>query len=515
MADDNVMDTDEPKETDTGFTVIGEVIPTKREPVKLPDAEWVRTADSFHHSCTEKEDLTSLQSHVSQAMMDKLIKNGIDSLFPVQHRLIPFLLRSLKVSGTVRPRDVCVSSPTGSGKTLSFVIPIIEYLKHHLQSKLRAVIVIPVGELGTQILSVFTEYAAGTPLKVFCSTGKSFLHKDMERLTRTTFDVLITTPGRLHELITKMTELDFHHVEILVMDEADRLDSSDMDRDWLMEFEDAVNEQRNASCPCCADGLTTAVSFTTVCSVLSYNGGRKAMVKWLFSATLSTDSVDNMRLFRPKLFMATPESGEGEFVIPAELTEKTIPVDEGRKPLVVWYLLQHLKYRGILCFTGSLENTHRLALLLKRVPGINAAEFSSGLPLKYRNEKLKEFREGKIDIIICSDIMARGLDVESVQYVLNYDAPRNKTAYIHRIGRTARAGKTGCALTMTTNRDQKLFKRVLRQVHGKGKVVPVMEISDDDLSPYVADYEQGLKGLQKVVKKEEFAYRYQQNKVTY
>lgn len=500
----NAMD----EKSRTGFTIIGEVIPTKLPPVKLSDPEWVQKADSFVHSYTEKADVSSLSPHVSQSMIDKLTENGIDTLFPVQQRLIPFLTRSLRVSSSIRAPDVCVSSPTGSGKTLSFVIPIIEYLKSFLASRLRAVVIVPVGELGAQIQGVFRQYTTGTSVRVFCSTGKTFLNKDMEKLSRLQFDVLIATPGRLHELVKSMPQLDFSRVQLMVLDEADRIDSSTADRNFLLEFEDVVNKNRKASCPCCCeDGeCKSAVSFTTACSVMSYSSAQKALVKWLFSATMSTDVSDNLQLFCPKLFMASCGSA-GQFALPDELKEVVIPIDIPRKPLVVWYLLQQLKYTGILCFSGNLQSTHRLALLIRRIPGVRSAEFSRGMTLKFRNEKLKEFKEGKVDIIICSDIMARGLDVENVQYVVNYDAPLNKTAYVHRIGRTARAGKSGTAITLTTGRDMKTFKQVWRQVHGKDKRMPEMKLFDSDLQPFMADYEAALTRLGKDVAREKFLVR--------
>lgn len=523
--EDEPMDTGEtPATPGPAFQVIGEVIATKLQPVKPPVADWVRSAESFSSSLskpTDRTDLSVLQPLVSQATIDKLKKNGIDSLFPVQTCLIPYLMRSLRASATVRPRDVCVSSPTGSGKTLAFVIPIVEYLKRHLISRLRAVIVVPAGGLGEQIMTVFQKYTSGTPVKVFCSTGKSsILSKDMQHLSRVQFDVLIVTPGRLHELMTNLPELDLTGVQILVMDEADRLDSNEMDRNWLSDFETAVDPDRRLSCPCGdPSGRTKMVtSYTTACSVMSYTGFKKSLVKWLFSATLSPDSVDTMRLFRPKLFTAAQDPGSGhdnEFVIPAELTEKIIPVKESQKPLFVAYLMLVMKYKRVMCFTESVESTHRLCLLLRRFPGIKAGEFSSSQTFKHRTEKLEQFRNGVIEILICTDIMARGLDFDDVEVVLNYDIPRTKSAYVHRIGRTARVGKSGTALTLIDlkSRDFKLFKRVWKQTHGPGHTIPELKISDDDLKPYEQQYETALSGLEKAVEKEKFSARNARRKI--
>ncbi|XP_023931271.1 ATP-dependent RNA helicase DDX51-like [Lingula anatina] len=207
--------------------------------------------------------------------------------------------------------------------------------------------------------------------------------------------------------------------------------------------------------------------------------------KLLFSATLSQnpEKLQQLNLFQPKLFTAglkerveiesvnltSEKTGEedglarieggfvGKYTTPVGLSEYFIQVAAQDKPLVVLHLMHHLKFRHVLCFTNSVEATHRLFLLVKLVGGLEVREFSSSLHAIKRNRILKQFAAGKIDLLVCSDAMARGMDVDNVQYVLSYDSPPYIKTYIHRVGRTARAGKVGTAVSLCEKKENELF----------------------------------------------------------
>jgi ATP-dependent RNA helicase DDX51/DBP6 len=332
------------------------------------------------------------------------------------------------------------------------------------------------------------------------------------------------------DLITKTDCLDLTSLEIVILDEADRLEADGSAQVWMHELEKAVYEDpvnnNNRGCTCASKETKSgrmSVAFGCGCSVMSYSYKTKAISKWLFSATLTKDPVllQNMNLFHPILFSAasipkttqiqqqTSQKSEATVsvstpVVPSGLTQKFIKTDEATKPLILWYLLQNLGYRRVLCFTSSVENAHRLFLLLKSVNEVTVGEFSSTLTPKQKKKSLAEFSWGKTDVLITSDAMARGLDIENINFVINYDLPRNETGYIHRIGRTARAGKAGTAITLVLEKQVKMFQTIVKKAYkwqGKpfAQLVEPMIIDPSELEPLVPAYENALSKLGKQV----------------
>ena len=512
-----------------GFEFVGFVKPTKIIPAELEEPVWIRNASVFDRDISASSPVTALKDILSDNMVEKLKDNGIEMFFPVQAKIIPYLIQTSKLSSSIRPRDVCVASPTGSGKTLAYVLPIIELFSRKLESRLRVLVIVPIGELAIQIKKVFDVYTKKTPLRVHASTGKLALQADLDQLSKTQFDILIATPGRLVDLINKTDCLDLKHLEILVMDEADRLNADGSDRVWIHDLERAVygdpinNSNRGCLCllPAFGDDRVS-LAFGCGCSVSSYSHNTKAVSKWLFSATLSKDPVllQNMNLFHPILFSAVSASQEKANVsVPMNgLTQKMIMTDEETKPLILWHLLQNLGYRRVLCFTGRVENAHRLYLLMKKVSGVKVAEFSSSMTPKEKKESLAKFSWGSIDVLIASDIMARGLDIEDIQYVINYDIPHNDTAYIHRVGRTARAGKPGTAVTIVLMNEVKKFQTIVKKAYKwQGKpfeqLVQTIKIFPEDLDPLIPAYQDALNHLGKQVKTEKKKQRFKRNLV--
>lgn len=499
-----------------GFTIIGSVKPFKVAPVDLTLPEWIQHPEVFDANTSNMTSVSEMSGFISTEIMNVMEQQGISGLFPVQKALIPYLTRCLRVSSSIRPGDVCVSAPTGSGKTLAYVIPLVEYLKRKLESKLRALVIVPVGELAMQIQKVFHIYSKDSAVKVFASTGNTSFNKDCEALARSRYDVLISTPGRLVDFILRSTSLDLKSLEVLVLDEADRLCNNDVEKSWLFELDRAIYKEpsrdANIPCTCCtSENINSRISFAfgCACSSMSFQHAMKPVHKWLFSATLSSDPVqlENMDLFHPKLFLAKHTNGNGIHATPSTLKEQIFQIQEARKPLLLWYLLDKLKYRRVLCFTKSLENTHRLTLLLRRISGITSAEFSSQSSPKDRERLLKKFSSGKVDVLVSSDLMARGLDVEDISYVVSYDCPSNHTSYIHRSGRTARAGKCGTTITFVAPNQYKEFKGIVKKAHGvKGQsiesLIEKVDIPEGELQDLMPVYETALKDLGTDVKNE-------------
>ncbi|KAJ8298998.1 hypothetical protein KUTeg_023058 [Tegillarca granosa] len=433
-----------------GFTVIGEV--KSKTPQKLPD--WLANPSiitvDLKHQTQSVGDMKGLDTDI----IEKLKENGVTHFFPVQRQVIPAILditqNGFQVGkGGYRPSDMCISAPTGSGKTLAFVLPIIQSLRSR----------VPVRLNGYQSL----------------------------------VDIIVATPGRLVDHINKTEGFDLSQLRFLVIDEADRM-MEEIKQDWLTHLQ-----------------------------------------KLLFSATLSQnpEKLQMLNLFQPKLFTSvvkddrgkvytqnteqvtgeeklqnknknTPDTQTGEFVgkytTPEGLTEYQIECTSAEKPLILLHLLHNMKFRHVLCFTNSVESTHRLFHLIKSIGDIEVREFSSRLHAARRSKIVQQFTNGKIDILICSDAMARGMDVDNVRYVISYDVPAYIKTYIHRIGRTARAGKAGTAITLLQNKEFFHFKKMTKEA-GKPRIKE-LKIDREDLNPIIPAFEEALKELPQILKGE-------------
>merc|ERR1712048_1196522 len=160
---------------------------------------------------------------------------------------------------------------------------------------------------------------------------------------------------------------------------------------------------------------------------------------------------------------------ETRYIIPTSLEESILISEASEKPMAVLHMMINMKYKHVLCFTKSVEATHRLHLLVSSFPEVKSAEFSSNLTETQRKGIIRDFRNGSIDLLIASDAMARGMDIENVSAVVNYDSPANGKTYVHRVGRTARAGAPGKAITLLTTKEVFHFKQMFGKLHSGAK----------------------------------------------
>ncbi|XP_035690541.1 ATP-dependent RNA helicase DDX51-like [Branchiostoma floridae] len=519
------------------FQVLGEVQKSKAEKVhrKLPD--WLADPSVIENDIQSNLVPVEGTPYVGEFLRNKLKENGVENLFPVQHQVIPAVLEDAE-DGTImgragfRPSDICVSAPTGSGKTLAFVIPVVQALLQRVVCEVRALVVLPTKDLAVQIYKVFNHYTSGSRLKVAnCSGQKSLaaernaLVKESHGVYQSLADIVVATPGRLVDHIEKTPGFNLRHLRYLVIDEADRM-LDQIKQDWLAKVTRAVYEGQGSTeekpgLPMMLwagvlGGRTAPGPLTAANAARMY----QPLQKLLFSATLSQnpEKLQQLNLFHPRLFTSvvrhkqrkqeTASAGSseekgtfvGKFTTPAGLQEYTVSCTAADKPLVVLHLLLNQKFQHVLCFTGSLESTHRLYLLAKLFGGVTVAEFSSNLPPDRRTKILTKFRTGKIQLIVCSDAMARGMDVEGVEVVISYDVPPYVKTYIHRVGRTARAGKEGRAFSLVLQEEEKRFRRMLKQA-GKAEPQP-WSLTSGDLQPLVPRYQKTLQRLQKKLKVE-------------
>jgi len=355
---------------------------------------------------------------------------------PIQARALP-----LAMTG----RDVLGSAVTGSGKTAAFLLPCLERLLFRDRSApaTRVLIVLPTRELATQCHAVARRLASATDIRCALVVGGLSSAVQAAEL-RTRPDVVIGTPGRMLDHLLNSPSVDCDDVDVLVLDEADRL----LD----MGFTDEVTQIVNL-CPPSRQTL-------------------------LFSATMTRDieALATLSLRRPVEVTADPL-----FDMARTLTQEFVRLRGGReddREAIVLALCTRGFGRGTIVFCKRKHDAHRLSLVLG-LAGLAAAELHGNLSQKQRLEALEAFREGRAGILVATDVAGRGLDIQGVRTVINSDMPRDLTTYVHRVGRTARAGREGRSITLVGERSRAVMreavKRAKRNVKSRNVPLAVLE----------------------------------------
>ncbi|GAB0098173.1 Probable ATP-dependent RNA helicase Dbp73D [Sergentomyia squamirostris] len=499
------------------FPVLGDEQFSERSKVKRTLPSWLSHPVVISNDLSKNTEKVDEIDFVGAEMKENLKKMSIESLFPVQKEVIPWILDGHRRPPPYRPRDVCVSAPTGSGKTIAFALPIVELLRNRVVQKIRALVVLPVRELAEQVFNVFKNLTRGTSLdSLLFSPNKSFaaeqkcLVREVNGKQYSRVDIIVTTPGRLVEHLTNTPGFSLRDLQFLVIDEADRI-MDQIQNDWLSHLENHLQRDSQFS------GRNIPFSLMTLSGELS-----RQPHKLLFSATLSSDpeKLENMKLFQPKLFTSVvtefkydnTASGEknltsqtelvGKFTTPCELTEKICRTEVENKPLTLYKLIKENCWRRFLCFTNNNIQAHRLAFVLQKMLGENLVieELSASLKKNVRKSIVAKFSSGKVHGLVTSDTLARGIDVANIDVVICYDCPRHVRTYIHRIGRTARAGRLGTAVTLITDEDRDHFNKILSTA-GKTSL-DTMPISTETDPGTTEKYTTSLAELKKFLKQE-------------
>ncbi|MBY0281449.1 MAG: DEAD/DEAH box helicase [Alphaproteobacteria bacterium] len=351
---------------------------------------------------------------LSSILCDTITSLGYHSPTPVQEQAIPPALRG---------QDVLACAQTGTGKTAGFLLPLIEILNtSRAKARLpRAIILEPTRELAMQVIENFKAYTSGANLKAALLVGGESLTEQDKTLQRGV-DVLIATPGRLLDFLER-GKIMLLETKYIVIDEADRM----LDMGFIPD----VNRLM-AMLP-------------------------KRRQTLLFSATLSDEirKLADTYLFQPKEITITPKDKTA-----ATIEQHYIAIDPKQKREATRFLLEKFgKDLPSILFCNRKRDISILVSSLKR-HGFKAAGLHGDLAQEVRNQTLKEFKEKDIQILVASDVAARGLDVDKLGLVINFDVPINAEDYVHRIGRTGRAGKEGKAFTLVTKLDKKLWSAV-------------------------------------------------------
>ncbi|XP_036434483.1 ATP-dependent RNA helicase DDX51 isoform X2 [Colossoma macropomum] len=506
--------------SDTSFHVLGGFENKTVQKVQRVLPKWLAEPDAIERDI--KSNLVPLSEvpGICFTLQKKLEANGIQNFFPVQAEVIPAILETVNSGlligrGGYRPRDICVSAPTGSGKTLAFVIPVIQALLTRVVCEVRALAVLPTKELAQQVCKVFYSYAEGTGLKVVMVAGQKPFAAEQAALSetrggvcRSLADIVVATPGRLVDHINKNDNFSLQHLRFLIIDEADRMIDS-MHQAWLSQVTKAVYKSGSGS----DISIFRRVKPGPI-TVASLSPPQMPLQKLLFSATLTQnpEKLQQLGLHQPRLFSSTHTSTqdgthtEEKFNFPQGLTEYYVCCTLSKKPLLLLHFLLQLKFSPALCFMNSREAAHRLFLLVKLYGGVEVAEFSSRLSPNERQKTLKRFEQGKIALLISTDAAARGIDIKGVKCVINYDAPQYIRTYIHRVGRTARAGKAGVAFTFLLGVQVKNFVQMVLNAGSAG--LQKQTIKPEHLKGMESQYEEALDELGKAIKEEKAQKRF-------
>ncbi|KAF7312084.1 ABC protein [Mycena indigotica] len=465
---------------------------------------------------------------IGEKMRRRLVDLGIVELFAVQTSLLPFLLsKGLRDHDLYRPynppRDVCVSAPTGSGKTLAYVVPIVEVLSVRIVTRLRALVVLPTRDLVTQVRETFEAVGKGRGLKIGTATGQhSFSHEQAQLvggnlaslaggLSRV--DILICTPGRLIDHLNETPNFSLQHLRFLVIDEADRLLAQSF-QDWLAQVLAATRPPsdlvlKHKEIPRRHDAVAPAFRSLLPYPVLPSIMDRResSCQKLLFSATLTRDpgKLAALDLRDPKYFIVQESKDTDgildvamdKFSMPATLTERMLVCESSLKPLFFFYIILEHGITNALVFTKSAESTARLVRLFEFFESARKSStttmkaYSSDLTANERKTILDKFKAQEIKILVCSDLISRGIDISHVSHVVSYDAPIDMRKYVHRVGRTARAGRSGDAWTLVEEQEARYFKTMMKEADHFAKLKR-LRAGEKELGPIRGFYESAL-----------------------
>ncbi|EIW66250.1 hypothetical protein TREMEDRAFT_35235, partial [Tremella mesenterica DSM 1558] len=472
-------------------------------------------------------------SAISEHMSARLSELGVIDFFAVQAALLPKLLPlSLTPLKYANLHDYLISAPTGSGKTLAYAIPIIEILSARTITRLRALIVLPTKDLVVQVRETLELLAKGTDLKIGTIGGQhSFAHEqkvlvedlEIKELGGSSkVDILIATPGRLIDHLSQTPNFTLQHLRFLVIDEADRLLNQSY-QDWLMMVlrhtrptDDNMALEREIMPDDHVAPLWMSACGLGDKSHSLLDPPEQQCQKLLFSATLTRDpaKVASLSLNSPRYYiiqssLAQPSAhsiGE-QFAIPASLTEFMLILPPQLKPLNLIHLIHSPEYAvsSALIFTKSVESCVRLVKLLEYFEvafggGKVVQGYTSDMRPAERKKLLAAFGQGDVQLLVCSDLIARGMDLPTVSHVISYDIPLDMRKYVHRVGRTARAGRSGTAWTLVEKQEALHFKSILKSA-GHTKQVKKVKVKEESLGPYKDSYEVVMKRL-----KEEFSH---------
>ncbi len=360
--------------------------------------------------------------HFDEQLMDGIRSMGYDNPTPIQQQAIPVIMEK---------HDLIACAQTGTGKTAAYVLPVINNILKAKHRHFNTLILAPTRELALQIdqqIEGFGYFVSVSSIAVY-GGGDGAAWEQQHKAIHAGADIITATPGRLISMLTTK-EVNLNHLEHLVLDEADRM----LDMGF---YEDIMR-------------------------IISFLPKQRQTV--LFSATMPPKIRDMARkiLNSPKeitLSIAKPAEG---------ITQQAYLAYDAQKEKLLLDILNNDEYQSILIFASTKEKVKKLGADLKS-KGFAVKAFHSDIEQTEREEIMRDFKGRRLRILVGTDVLSRGIDVDGINLVINYDAPPDPEDYVHRIGRTARADAKGTAITFINERDQEKFSRIEQLI---GKEVP-------------------------------------------
>ena len=374
---------------------------------------------------------------LSAELLRAVGEQGYTEPTPIQRQAIPVILDG---------KDVMAGAQTGTGKTAGFTLPLLQRLMQKPAAKgrpVRALVLTPTRELAAQVAESVETYGRHLPMKSAVIFGGVKINPQIAKL-RQGVDILVATPGRLLDHASQKT-VDLSQIEILVLDEADRM----LDMGFIHDIR-------------------------KVLALLPANKHRQNL---LFSATFSREIQDlaNKLLDHPELIQVAKRNTTAE-----RINQVIHPVDKSRKRELLSYLIGSNNWRQVLVFMRTKHGANRLAQQLEQ-DGLTAAAIHGNKSQGARTRALAGFKKGDVRVLVATDIAARGLDIDQLPHVVNFELPNVPEDYVHRIGRTGRAGNEGEAMSLVCVDELKLLKDIERLVKREIPKI-VIEGYEPDLS---------------------------------
>lgn len=356
-------------------------------------------------------------------LLKAIEENGYKNPTPIQEKVIPLILNQ---------KDIMAQAQTGSGKTASFVLPIIQTIikkKANGKAKIKALILTPTRELTLQVSQVFNDFTkpCDKKLKTISLIGGESLGDQLHAIQQGC-DIIVATSGRLLDILSKK-QMNLSFLEFFVLDEADKMLNQGFSAELDSILEQIPKKRQN----------------------LMFSATYPQKILDIVSKVSNNPIKIDIKLEEPTV---------------EKITQRVIEVNKENRSLLLRKIIKEQNLKSILVFMSTKRATENISQKFIKY-GFKALSFHGDLEQEERNLTLKEFKDGDLNILFATDIAARGLDIEDISCIINYDLPRSTSDYIHRIGRTGRAGKTGLAISFIDYEDFEHFKLIEKRCNIK------------------------------------------------
>ena len=372
---------------------------------------------------------------LSTALLKAIQEQGYETPTPIQAKAIPVVIEG---------KDVLAAAQTGTGKTAGFTLPLLEKLSQTSprmkQKQIRVLVLTPTRELASQVAESIETYGKHMSYRSMVIFGGVGINPQIAKIKKG-MDIVIATPGRLLDIASK-EGIDFSALECLVLDEADRM----LDMGFINDIK----------------------------KLMAYMPKKKQTL--LFSATFSKEikALAQSLLVNPVLVEVARENTTS-----GQITQVVYPVDKGRKRELLAQLIKAGKWKQVLVFTRTKHGANKLCKQLEEISSIKALAIHGNKSQGARTKALADFKAGLVSVLVATDIAARGIDIDQLPYVVNYELPNVPEDYVHRIGRTGRAGSVGEAISLVCIDEHDLLRNIEKFTKSKIKKVELEAFRPD------------------------------------